>query len=485
MGKILIVDDESNILTSFEKMLAGQGHEVITTRRVKEALKCIATDNPELLIMDIRMPEMNGLEAFHYIKESYPKLPVIIMTAFGTTESAIEATKLGAFDYLIKPFEPEEMLHVIERALESQRIMQRQVELDPKKSILNADAIIGQSATMVEVYKSIGRVAQTDVTVLIRGETGTGKELVARAIYQHSLRSHLPLFVMNCVAIPEALLESELFGYEKGSFTGAISRHIGKFEQGNGGTILLDEIGDIPLSIQAKILRVLEEKSFERIGSNDTIKVDIRILAATNRNIEQAIIEGKFREDLYHRLNVVSIHLPPLRKRREDIIPLTQYFLERFSEQLRTNKPTLSKEALDLLSNHNWPGNVRELEHCLHRLMIFARGYPIQVSDVQQVLEHHQESTLPASSTESFEIPEFIGSIEDNIKVVVQQYLENHSGMATWKNFLEINEKLLLIETLHLTKGNQTKAAKILGLTRPTFQAKMHKYGINRETYFK
>jgi len=337
---------------------------------------------------------------------------------------------------------------------------------------------------MVEVYKSIGRVAQTDVTVLIRGETGTGKELVARAIYQHSLRSHLPLFVMNCVAIPETLLESELFGYEKGAFTGAISRRIGKFEQGNGGTILLDEIGDIPLSIQAKILRVLEEKSFERIGSNDTIKVDIRVLAATNRNIEKAILEGKFREDLYHRLNVVSINLPPLRTRREDIPSLTDYFLERFAEQLKMNRPTLSKEAQELLSNYHWPGNVRELEHCLHRLMIFTHGYPIQLSDIQQALEHQQESASPAAASKPFEIPESVNLIENKLKVIVHQYLENHSGKATWKNFLEINEKFLLIATLRLTKGNQTKAAQILGLTRPTFQAKMHKYGINRETYF-
>jgi nitrogen regulation protein NR(I) len=481
MGKILIVDDESNVLASFEKMLLAQGHQVITARRAKEALNLLESDYPEVLVMDIRMPGMNGLEAFHHIRQFYPKLPVIIMTGFGTTESAIEATMLGAFDYLIKPFEPENMLAIIERALESVRIMQRQVELDPGKSLSSSDAIIGQSAAMREVYKAIGRVAQTDVTVLIRGETGTGKELVARAIYQHSLRNNLPLMIMNCVAIPETLLESELFGHEKGAFTGAISKRIGKFEQGNGGTILLDEIGDIPLSIQAKILRVLEEKSFERIGSNDTINVDIRMIAATNRNLEKAISEDKFREDLYHRLNVVSIYLPPLRDRREDIPQLAEYFLERFSEQLKVDKPSLAKQALGLLMSQHWPGNVRELEHCLQRLIIFTRGYPIQISDVQQALEHPQESVSPvtfSSTSQPAEIPESIRALELKVKILVQQYLQTHSGSETWKRFLDMNEKLLIIETLRLTKGNQTQAARILGLTRPTVQAKMRKYRI-------
>jgi len=477
MGKILIVDDESNVLTSFEKMLVGQGHQVSTARRAKEAMQHLESDYPDLLIMDIKMPEMNGLEAYRQIKQTYSKLPVIIMTGFGTTESAIEATKLGAFDYLIKPFEPEEMMGIIDRALESVRVMQRQVELDPGKSLLSTDAIIGQSMAMREVYKAIGRVAQTDVTVLIRGETGTGKELVARAIYQHSLRNHLPLIVMNCVAIPETLLESELFGHEKGAFTGAIAKRIGKFEQGRGGTILLDEIGDIPLSIQAKILRVLEEKSFERVGSNETINVDIRLIAATNRNLENSISEGKFREDLFHRLNVVSIHLPPLRDRRDDIQQLADYFLERFSARHKINKPSLPPPAMELLSNHRWPGNVRELEHCIQRLIIFTRGYPIQVSDVQHALEYQQEIISSAA-------PKSLAAFEQQLKVLVKQFLEIHTGSTTWKQFLEINERSLLVSALQLTRGNQTKAAKILGLTRPTLQAKIHKYKIQWEANF-
>lgn len=482
MNKILVVDDESNVLASFENMLVGQGHKVITARRAKAALNLLETEKPELLIMDIRMPEMNGLEAFRYIKERYPKLPVIIMTGYGTTESAIEATKLGAFDYQVKPFEPEEMLRIIERALDCVRLMQRQVVLDPQVAPPTSDAIIGQSVAMQEVYKAIGRVAQTDATVLIRGETGTGKELVARAIYQHSLRSDVPLLLVNCVAIPETLLESELFGYEKGAFTGATSRRIGKFEQGNRGTIFLDEIGDIPLSIQAKILRVLQERNFERIGGNDTIRVDVRVLAATNRNLERAITEGKFREDLYHRLNVVTIHLPPLRERREDIPQLTNYFLERYARQLKIDKPTLSEDALDLLRTYSWSGNIRELEHCIHRAMIFTRGYPIQASDVSRALEHPTEDLPSVHPTEAAVATESSVSYDDKLRAIVQQYLETRSGTSTHGQFLEMADKLLVAEALRLTKGNQTYAAKLLGLTRPTLQAKMQKFGIHRET---
>ncbi|OGG56053.1 MAG: Fis family transcriptional regulator [Candidatus Handelsmanbacteria bacterium RIFCSPLOWO2_12_FULL_64_10] len=474
MSKILVVDDESNVLASFEKMLAGQGHEVVTARRAEAALTLLEAERPELLIMDIRLPGLNGLEAFRRIRSSHPRLPVIIMTGYGTTESAIEATKLGAFDYQVKPFEPDDLLRVIDRALEGVRLMQRQVEIDPGTPPASGDALIGQSAGMQEVYKAIGRVAQTDATVLIRGETGTGKELVARAIYQHSLRSAAPLLMVNCVAIPETLLESELFGYEKGAFTGAASRRIGKFEQADGGTILLDEIGDIPLGIQAKILRVLQERSFERIGGNDTIRADVRVLAATNRNLERAISEGKFREDLYHRLNVVTISIPPLRERREDIPRLADYFLERFAGQLKIDRPPLSGDALEALRMHPWPGNVRELEHCIHRAMIFTRGYPIQADDVRRALER------PAEGLAGSPAPE-----EDALRDLVQAYLKTHSGASIHGQFLEMADRLLVAEALRLTGGNQTHAARLLGLTRPTLQAKMQKYGIRRETHIR
>ncbi len=471
MGKILVVDDEANVLASFEKMLGGEGHEVLTARRGGAALALIEEEKPELVVMDIRMPGMDGMEAFRRIKESHPRLPVVIMTGFGTTEAAIEATKLGAFDYQLKPFEPDEMLRVIENALECVRLMGREVRLGAETAPPTSDAIVGQSRGMQEVYKSIGRVAQTDATVLIRGETGTGKELVARAIYQHSSRSKAPLLAVNCTAIPETLLESELLGYEKGAFTGAGARRMGKFEQASGGTIFLDEIGDIPLSIQAKILRVLEDRSFERLGGNRTIHVDIRVLAATNRDLEKGMAEGKFREDLYHRLNVLTIHVPPLRERREDIPSLVDYFLGRFARELGLDKPILSEGALDILREHAWPGNVRELEHCIHRALIFTRGYPIQPDDVRRALERRAE-TPEAESAET----------EDaRLTGIVTGYLKSHAGASAHVQFLEKVDRSLVSEALRTTKGNQTRAARLLGLTRPTLQAKMKKYGLRRQ----
>jgi len=298
MTTILIIDDDDQLRKSFNKLLGEEGHHSKCAASGEAGLKIIQEETPDLVILDMRLPGMNGFETFQAIHEMEPKLPVIIMTAFGTTETAIEATKMGAFDYILKPFDIPEMLVVIKQALEASRFMRSPVDIDviPEKSF--RDAIIGRSRPMQEVYKTIGRVSETEATVLIRGESGTGKELVARAVYQHSTRSDRPFLVINCVAIPETLLESELFGYEKGAFTGATHRRIGKIEQANGGTVFLDEIGDMPLSIQAKILRLLQEKSIERLGGRSTIPVNVRIIAATNRDLESAIVKGRFREDL-------------------------------------------------------------------------------------------------------------------------------------------------------------------------------------------
>ena len=320
---------------------------------------------------------------------------------------------------------------------------------------------------MQQVYKAIGRVAPTDATVLIRGESGTGKELVARAVYQHSLRSQSPLMVVNCAAIPETLLESELFGYEAGAFTGATTRRIGKFQQADGGTIFLDEIGDIPLLVQAKILRLLQEQTFERLGSNETIQVDVRVLCATNRNLEDAIAERFFREDLYHRLNVVTLQLPPLRERREDIPLLVDYFLNRFARGLRLEKPPLSQEALDVLVNYAWPGNVRELEHVVQRLMIFTGGYTIQASD------------LPPSVTTNGQGPQGgkTGTwTDEQFLAFARTYLDSYRGERAHEALLEKMEKSLIIEALRRSAGNQTRAARLLGLPRPTLHLKMQKH---------
>ena len=468
MNKILVVDDEASVLASFEKMLSGQGHQVLTARRADAALELLPLVEPDLLIMDIRMPGMDGLEAFRRIRAGNARLPVILMTGYSTTEYAIEAMKLGAFDYQVKPFEPEELLRLIDRALEGYRLMQRQVAFDPATPPDAGDALVGQSPLMQEVYKQIGRAAQTDAAVLIQGETGTGKELVARAIYQHSRRHAAPLLMINCAAIPDTLLETELFGHEKGAFTGALARRVGRFEQANGGTLFLDEIGDISPATQAKILRVLQDQHFDRLGGGEPIHTDVRLLAATNRHLEQAIAAGQFREDLYYRLKVVAISLPPLRERHEDIPKLAEYFTARFARQLKVDPPSLSADSIALLCSHPWPGNVRELEHCLHRALIATGGYPIQAEDLRRAL-----GSAPAT-TDRLTAPE-------DLLTQVREYLKSHSGPATHERFLEQVDRLLVAEALRQTGGNQTQAAKLLGLTRPTLQAKMNKHGLRRE----
>ena len=352
MAKILVVDDERNVRRAFEAILAGKGHLVVAVRGAEEALAAVDREDCDLAILGHlfagnerpRRPAANQRAPPEAARNRHDRP--------GHHATAIEATKRGAFDYQLKPFSPPEMLKTIARALEAARLMKGQLALGSEMTSPSDEAIVGRSAVMQQVYKAIGRVAPTDATVLIRGESGTGKELVARAVYQHSLRSESPLMVVNCAAIPETLLESELFGYEAGAFTGAMTRRIGKFQQADGGTIFLDEIGDIPLLVQAKILRLLQEQTFERLGSNETIQVNVRVLCATNRNLEEAIAERHFREDLYHRLNVVTLQLPPLRERREDIPLLVDYFLNRFARGLRLEKPPLSREALDVLVNY-------------------------------------------------------------------------------------------------------------------------------------
>ncbi|MFZ2357362.1 MAG: sigma-54 dependent transcriptional regulator, partial [Candidatus Omnitrophota bacterium] len=366
MNKILIVDDEKNVLSSFKKVFSQEGYNIVSAGNAEEGLSCAQKDAFDLLIMDIRMPGISGLEAFSRFKEIDSKMPIIIMTAFGTTETAIETMQKGAFDYVLKPFDVPKMKELIEKALAASKIMKTEVSFEANAQA-GGERIIGFSAPMQEIYKTIGQVAASDVTILLRGESGTGKELIARAIYSHSNRKNKPFLVINSAAIPETLLESELFGYEKGAFTDARERRIGKLEQCNGGTIFLDEIGDMPVSIQTKILRVLEDKSFERLGGNKTITVDVRLITATNKNIEALIKEEKFREDLYYRLNVVTVKLPLLRERKEDIPKLAEYFLSRYNKELNKEVARISPEALTILEQYDWPGNVRELENVIKK----------------------------------------------------------------------------------------------------------------------
>lgn len=473
MSRILIIDDDDQLRKSFYKLLTEEEYTVDCAASGEAGLAIIRKQIPDLVILDMRLPGMNGFETFKAIHEIDPKLPVIIMTAYGTTETAIEATKMGAFDYKLKPFDIPEMLSLIKQALEAGWFMRSPVLLDAPPDNTFREALIGRSNSMQEVYKSIGRVAPTDATVLIRGESGTGKELVARAIYQHSSRANKPFLVINCVAIPETLLESELFGYEKGAFTGAAHRRIGKIEQAHGGTIFLDEIGDMPFSLQSKMLRLLQEKSIERLGGRETISVDVRIIAATNRDLELSISEGRFREDLYYRLKVVTIWLPPLCKRTGDIPLLTEYFLSRYAEQRGVAHPGISKEALQLLCAYSWPGNVRELSNIIQKALIFNRGGPITPDDITHAIGEKKQSKNDNNSLQQY----------------LQQFIRNELTHKHRENMfdycMELFASALISEALHLTGGNRSRAAKLLGLSRPTLHSKIEKYGLKFETLVK
>ncbi|MFA4910290.1 MAG: sigma-54 dependent transcriptional regulator [Desulfobacteria bacterium] len=475
MGTILIVDDDHQLRQSFEKLLTEEGHTVLTASSGEAGISVIGSAIADLVILDVRLPKMTGLETFQAIREIDPRLPVIVMTAFGTTETAIKATKLGAFDYVLKPFDIPDILTLIDQALEAGRLVRSRVEMDVVSKTESSEIIIGQCKPMQELYKTIGRVAPTDATSLIRGESGTGKELVARALYQHSLRADKPFLVINCVAIPETLLESELFGYEKGAFTGAVSRRIGRIEQAHRGTIFLDEIGDMPFSIQAKILRLLEEKSIERLGGREPIPVDVRIIAATNRDLETAIAEGCFREDLYYRLKVVTIWLPPLRERQQDIPRLADHFLARFSRDMNMDNPGMTLETKEMLNRYNWPGNVRELSNAIQKALIFSRGYPIRPEDISQAIEDKNA---------------MIGRVEDicpedTIRQWVRRALLSGTNEYVFDSLRERFASVIIREALDITGGNRSRAAKLLGLSRPTLLARIEKYHLKVETSVK
>lgn len=475
MAKILIVDDDPQLRKSFTKILTEDGHILQTAASGESGVAIVEKDPPDLVIMDVRMPGMSGLEAFQIMHEIEPKLPVIIMTAFGTTETAIEATKMGAFDYILKPFEIPDILELIEKALQAGRFMRDNVRLDAPPKTANEEAIVGQSLPMQEIYKAIGRVAPTDATVLIRGESGTGKELVARALYQYSKRSNKPFLVINCVAIPETLLESELFGYEKGAFTGAVSRKIGKIEQADHGTVFLDEIGDMPFNIQAKILRLLQERSIERLGGRHPIPVDVRIIAATNRDLEGAVDKGRFREDLYYRLKVVSLIIPPLRERKEDIPILVDYFLKQFCHEMNIPNPGVSEAGKRLLQENEWPGNVRELSNTIQKSLIFSRGGPLDCDGI--TLAAHEDPNL-------FKNPNEIEGedINDILKRFIRRKITASSNDKLFDTLMGHFESIITGETLNITKGNRTQAAKLLGLSRPTLLAKIDKHNLKIQT---
>src|SRR5438874_965907 len=360
MDKLLLIDDEADVQYSFRRIFDSPEIELTATSSGEEGLKLIVKVKPDLVIMDVRMGGMNGLETLRRLREIDRKVPVILMTAYGTTQMAIEAMKLGAYDYLLKPFDVPRLKEIIRGALKAARDMKQVVSYQPLLESEDYDlGIVGRSDAMQNVFKLIGQLAASDATALITGESGTGKELVARAIYHHSRRSELPFLAINCAAIPENLLESELFGHEKGAFTGATAQRIGKFEQCDKGTIFLDEIGDMSLATQTRILRVLQSGTFERVGGNGPIKADVRVIAATNKPLEQAVAAKQFREDLFYRLNIVRIQIPPLRERREDVPLLVNYFLKKFAQAAQRPPKSIATDALKALEQYRWPGNVR------------------------------------------------------------------------------------------------------------------------------
>lgn len=446
---ILVADDEENICLLLKKMLGKQGYQVFTARDGEEAVKKTGEFKPDLLIMDLKMPGKDGLEALKVLKEMKSQTTVIMMTAHASIKTAVEAIKQGAYDYITKPFEMEEMLLLVEKALECRRLTEENSYLrqEPVEGT-GLGGIIGNGPKMQEVYHFIEQVAPTDAKVLILGESGTGKELVAKAIHFCSQRKSGPFVKVNCAALPETLLESELFGHEKGSFTGAINRKLGRFELAHRGTLFLDEIGEINQATQVKLLRVLQEQEFERVGGTSTIKVDVRVVAATNKNLEKEVAEGRFRDDLYYRLNVVSLCLPPLRERKEDILLLVEHFLQKFNNSMGKKIKELSPETWQLLKNYHWPGNVRELENAVERAVVLSSSSTI----------------LPNS------LPQSIG--RNNI----EQEQKNLDGLDLKLNSLKEVEKQLIKKTLEETDGNRAKAAKILGISLRTLQYKLKEY---------
>jgi nitrogen regulation protein NR(I) len=481
MSKLLLVDDEADVQYSFQRIFDSPEIELSTASSGEEGLLAIPKFKPDLVIMDVRMGGLSGLETLRRIRQIDSKLPVILMTAYGTTQTAIEAMKLGAFDYLLKPFDVPKLKELVTNALKAARDMRQVVSYEPLLETEDYEmGIVGRTEPMQQVFKLIGQLAASDATALITGESGTGKELVARAIYHHSNRSQQAFLAVNCAAIPEQLLESELFGHERGAFTGAANQRIGKFEQCNKGTIFLDEIGDMTPPTQTKILRVLQSGSFERVGGNQPIKVDVRVIAATNKPLEQAVAARQFREDLFYRLNVVRLHIAPLRERRDDIRLLVNYFLKKFAKEGEGKPRSIAPSALKALEKYHWPGNVRELENIIRRALVVAKGEAILTADLPvevtgQGLGATATTTLPVTGADA-------GATElSALARLLFQWARREPKLKV----IPAVERELVIQALKETSGNQVHAAKLLGITRATLRKRVEKFGIQRELSIK
>jgi two-component system, NtrC family, response regulator len=463
-AKLLLVEDDSAIVVTLCRVLAEDGYEVVVEHRGDAGLQRAKDSAFDAVITDLKLPGLSGLDLVRELHAARPRLPIVMITAHGTTETAIEATQSGAYDYLVKPFEMPVLLELVEQAVAASRLMSEPVQIGANGSARHA--IVGKCRAMQEIYKEIGRIAAKPVGVLIRGETGTGKELIARAIYQHSDRASAPFVAINCAAIPETLLESELFGHERGAFTGADARRIGRFEQANQGTIFLDEIGDMTPGTQVKLMRVLQEKCLQRLGGKETISVDVRVLAATHRDLDAAIREKHFREDLYYRLSVVVIHLPPLRERREDIPDLTRFFLQKYAAEFGVENPAIHPGAVEFLQAQAWPGNVRELENVIRKVLLLAQNYTIGVEHVRAALAR---TGVPAASAEKT-----LQEYADELIAAAQrgELADAHLRLQ------ETAERVLLGRAVELANGNQAKAARWLGISRLTLRKKLTQFGL-------
>ena len=446
--RVLIVDDEDGIRSSLERLLSFEKFKTFTAADGVSALELASSERIDVVLLDIKMPGMDGLEVLGKLKELIPDLPVIIISGHGTIATAVEATKLGAFDFLEKPLDMERLLLSIRNATNQAELARRNVQLRQKMGL--ETEIIGKHPEMLAIMDTIARVAPTNARVLIMGENGTGKELIARKLHELSKRSAEPFIEVNCAAIPEDLIESELFGHERGAFTGAVLRRIGKFELADGGTLFLDEVGDMSLSAQAKVLRVLQESAFERVGGADTKHVDVRVIAASNKDLLQEASKGAFREDLYYRLNVVPIRIPPLRERKSDIIILAEYFLQEVAGELGRAPKKISKEALTILEKYLWPGNVRELRNLIERLCILSSGNVIKPEDLPTLALGRED-----------------GAPKDAF------------GLRTFQEFKDSMEKEFLVKKLKENNGNVSRTARQLDMQRSNLYKKLEKYGID------
>jgi Nif-specific regulatory protein len=471
--RIVLADDEVNLRKVLGAILSRDGFEVVEASDGEEALEQIAaTSDLVALITDLRMPKLDGMGLLRKVVAEHPEVPVIMITAHGSVDSAVEAVKLGAFDYIEKPFEQSQIRQVVQKAVKTRELNARA----PRQQLNNEGpgrfGLVGHSQLLEQIFAVIEKVADTPSTVLITGESGTGKELIARALHNNSSRRDKPFIKINCAAIPKTLMESELFGYEKGAFTGAVGSKPGRFELADGGTLFLDEIGEIPVEMQVKLLRVLQESEFERVGGIKTIKVDVRLVTATNRDLQREVAASNFREDLFYRLNVVPVHLPPLRERREDIPLLVQHFVSKFNERLKKSITRVADDALERLIAHPWPGNIRELENVLERTILFCEGPSIQAKDLPPEL-----GMQPMAVSASAPVESRVGETT-NPRVALPPTQPAGSLKEMVRQETERLERELIQRALDETGGNVTQAARKLKISRKSLQNKMKEFGL-------